>query len=329
MSASTEHRLTGLEGDNLLGFLAFLGVLRSLGTRDLQQAEGKRLLPRGAWSLDCPPLRPVLTVKSAITPSDLSKVIGEGLAMLAADHDFAGAKDLSYTRLESRGILEALARDSTLRSRSRVDLFAALMSDGAIKDDESAAVHATPLCLLFGQGHQHFLDRLAHVPAQSAPPPRGRGKLRRAISAPECISEALFEPWHRSDPTSSFRWDPEEDVRYALMAGDPTDKAYKTGTQHGANRLAAVGLAALTVAPVVGTSRTVLGVLGGKFERGFSFAWPIWRGAASLQAIRALLSHPGLREPAGLAHLGVENVLVARRISVGKFMNFSRARPLE
>lgn len=35
-------------------------------------------------------------------------------------------------------------------------------------------IDPTPLRLLFGQGHQHFLDRLARVPAQPAPPPRGR-----------------------------------------------------------------------------------------------------------------------------------------------------------
>ena len=47
------------------------------------------------------------------------------------------------------------------------------MSDAAAKDGK---IEATPLCLLFGQGHQHFLDRLAAVPNTEAPPPRGRGK---------------------------------------------------------------------------------------------------------------------------------------------------------
>jgi len=36
-----------------------------------------------------------------------------------------------------------------------------------------------------------------------------------------------------------------------------------------------------------------------------------------------------LRTPGGLAHLGVEHVLVARRISVGKFMNVTRAQPAQ
>ena len=54
----------------------------------------------------------------------------------------------------------------------------------------------------------------------------------------------------------------------------------------------------------------------------------IWTG--ELEAYSgSVLSHPELRTPGALDHLGVEDVYVARRISVGKFMNFSRARPLE
>jgi hypothetical protein len=142
------------------------------------------------------------------------------------------------------------------------------------------------------------------------------------------LSEALFQPWRRDDPTFSFRWDPDEDVRYALMAGDPTDTAYKVGTQHGANRLAAIGLAALTLVPEMRAGRVRPSIVGGASDaNGFSFTWPIWREPATLSTIRALLAHPGLRKPGALAHLGVDQVLVARRISVGKFMNFSRARP--
>jgi hypothetical protein len=201
------------------------------------------------------------------------------------------------------------------------------MSDAAIKDDKKERVDPTPLCLLFGQGHQHFLERLADVSRQPVPP-RGKGKNALILSASDCLAEALFQPWHRDDPTFSFRWDPEEDVRYALMAGDPTDVAYKAHTQHGANRLAAVGFAVLTVVPEMRAGRVRPAIIGGSAAVGFSFAWPIWRQAATLPAIRALLSHPDLRTPDGLKHLGVDHVLVAQRVSVGKYMNFSRARPI-
>jgi hypothetical protein len=118
-------------------------------------------------------------------------------------------------------------------------------------------IDPTPLCLLFGQGHQHFLDRLSSVPRQIAPPQRGKGKKAIDISELDCLAEALFGAWHYDDPTFSFRWDPAEDVRYALLPGDPTDAAYKAGTQHGANRLAAVGLATLTLVPEMRARRCV------------------------------------------------------------------------
>src|SRR5262245_39483829 len=159
--------------------------------------------------------------------------------------------------------------------------------------------------LLFGQGHQHFLDRLATVPRTDAPPPRGRGRNAVTLTAAEVLHEALFQTWTRQDPTPAFRWDPAEDRRYALRADNPSGE--KITTQHGANRLAALGLAVLTVTPTQRGKRVRLQVLGGTFERSeFVFRWPIWKEPTSLASIRTLLGHPdlttGLPE---LAHLGV------------------------
>lgn len=322
------HRLIGLEPDNLLAFLALLGLLRSLEA----VPEGKRLFPRVCWKLDDPPLRPMLRLTSPVTREEIAEITARGLVALAANHDFGdkNQSDLNYQRNEARAILDNAARVATVSVRARVDLLASLMSDAATKEDNNpntAPIAPTPLCLLFGQGHQHFLERLRKVPTESAPPPRGKGKAAVQISASECLFEALFASWHRSDPTFSFRWDPEEDVRYALMAGDPAAPTYKLGTQHGANRLAAVGITVLTMVPETRGGRIRPSVLGGSSGRdGFSFTWPIWKEPAKLSAIRAMLGHPDLRKLNGLAHLGVDHVLTANRISVGKFMNFTRAR---
>jgi hypothetical protein len=324
MTATTSHRLDGLEPDNLLAFLALLGLLRALETAD------STLHPRAAWDIDTPPLRPKLILACAVTPEEVTENAAKGIEAISACHDFGGRKDLNYSREECRALLDEEARAARPDARERADLLAALMSDAAIKDDKKEPVDPTSLCLLFGQGHQHFLDRLAGVPREPAPPPRGKGKKAVSVSASRCLGEALFQPWHRNDPTFSFRWDPEEDVRYALMAGDPTDPAYKPGTQHGANRLAAIGLGVLTLVPEVRAGRVRPNSIGGvSGAAGFSFAWPIWREPATLSAIQSLLSHPELREIDALAHLGVDHVMVARRISVGKFMNFSHARPLQ
>ena len=330
MTAATSHGLEGLEPDNLLAFLALLGLLRSLESADKERAEDEKLYPRATWDVDTPPLRPKLLLARPIGQNDVCECAARGLVVLSAAHEFGDRKDLNYSREECRLQLKQEAESSRLRERDRADLFTALMSDAAIKDDKKETVDPTPLCLLFGQGHQHFLERLASVPREPAPPPHGKGKKAVSLSEVECLGEALFQPWHRNDPTFSFRWDPEEDIRYALMAGDPTDNVYKTGTQHGANRLAAVGLSALTVAPEQRAGRVRPTMIGGRSSAdGFSFAWPIWGKPATLSAICGLLSHPDLRTLDGLRHLGVDYVLVARRISVGKFMNFTRARPIE
>lgn len=329
MPAASSHRLDGLESDNLLAFLALLGLLRALEAAERGLPEAERLRPRAAWTVEEPPLRPMLVLNRPLAPSEVAEKAAQGLDRLAASHHFDGRVDLNYNRGECRALLtqEAMAASST--ARDRVDLLAALMSDAAIKDDKKELVDPTPLCLLFGQGHQHFLERLAGVAAEPAPPKRGRGKNAVTLSASECLQEALFHPWHRSDPTPSFRWDPDEDVRYALMGGDPTDPAYKPGTQHGANRLAAVGLATLWLAPQTRAGRVRPAIVGGDFgPDGFSIAWPIWRDPATLLAVRALMLHPDLRRPGCLKHLGVDHVLVARRISVGKFMNFTRGRAI-
>lgn len=331
MTLRTVHTLEGLEPDNLLSMLCVLGLLQSVEAVDTVTDEDARLRPRIAWT--GAPLRPCLYLAHSISERELSEVVDEGINMLAVKHQFGDHKDLDHSPDEARELLRLVAMESNLDDRYAADLLAALMCDAAVKegkDSKAAVIDPTPMCLLFGGGHQHFLERLASVPQQKSPLQRGTGKTALFVSPAESIYEALYEPWHRSDRTFSFRWDAEEAVRYALMAGDPTDDAYKAFTQHGANRLAAVGISTLTVSPRTRGTRVRLGVIAGALEHGvFSFAWPIWRDPASLRAIRGLLGHPGLRQKDGLRHLGVDHVIVARRITIGKLMNFTRGTRLE
>lgn len=325
---SDRHRLGGLEPDNLLAFLALLGLVRALDESDRDRAAPDRLLTRAAFDVARSPLRPFVILSRPLTEAEFCARAAEGIERLSQDHAFGPWKDLNMPGAEARSMLIAAAAAGPA-GRDRADLLAALITDCALKEEKGPAVDPvdpTPFCLLFGQGHQHFLERLGSVPQRPAPPPRGRGKAAVTLTGPETIAEALFEPWHRSDPTQSFRWDPEEDVRYGLMAGDPTDSAYKQGTQHGANRLAAVGLAVLTVVPEVRGGRPQTAVPGSPDGR--RFRWPIWRDPARLATIRALLTHPGMNDPGRFEHLGVVEVLEARRISNGKFVNVTRGEPI-
>ena len=326
MSQHRLHVLHGLEPDNLLAFLALIGTLRALA------ASGLAPPARASWTVGAPPLRPRLHVDGSATQEGLLERLTRGAANLAKAHAFGDRADLDYTREDCRAALREAACGSSVRDRARADLLSALMHDASLKEGKDNRIDATPMCLLSAQGHQHFLKRLAEVPNMPAPVARGQGRPPASISAEICLAEALFSRWHRDDPKKnmSFRWDPAEDVRYGTMPGDPTDPAFRGGTQHGANRLAALGLSALTVVPQLRLGRVRPAIAGGARDRnGFSFAWPIWREPITLHAIVALLTHPSLREPGALSHLGVEHVMLARRISVGKFMNFSRARPID
>ncbi|MGH7089221.1 MAG: hypothetical protein ACREFQ_09995, partial [Stellaceae bacterium] len=61
MTAAKSHRLDGLEPDNLLAFLALLGLLRAL---EIKRPEWK---PRAYWEVESAPLRPVLTTREPTT----------------------------------------------------------------------------------------------------------------------------------------------------------------------------------------------------------------------------------------------------------------------
>ena len=250
----------------------------------------------------------------------------EGLAGLAERHDFDGLKDLMLSPADAARRLRE-ARDG---EEYTAMLWAALVSDAAVARDGKKA-ERTPLCLMFGQGHQHFLSRLASVPRRKAPPPRGAGRRKDEVSEIASLGEALFSAWERPDATFSFRWDPQEDVRYALRARDPTDARTKDTTQHGANRLAAIGLSCLTVVPRRRRNEVRLEIVGGSRLSGgdFVFTWPIWREPFGLAGIRALLGHPRLDEASTRMALGVVELRRARRISAGKFMNFTAADTVE
>jgi hypothetical protein len=204
-------------------------------------------------------------------------------------------------------------------------LLGSLFSDAALKDN--GTILASPLCAMFGQGHQHFLARLTSVPRGVLPKALAKHRPPPDLNAPAYLAAALFAPWARGDATDGFRWDPAEDRRYALRFKNPSGDAPLT--EHGANRLASFGLAALPGAAVMrrrGVRFLTLGAEVGA-DGGLQISWPIWTTATSLTSIQAMIGHPGLiaDNSAGLRHLGVIERRRARRVANGKYMNFTRA----
>jgi hypothetical protein len=295
----TEHRLDGLEPDNLLAFMALLGLLRSLETACPDWR------PRVRWSVDEPPLRPVLRLAMAVTTEDVTSATVAGATALAEVHRFDRSL-LDFTRNEAREALETARADPR-----RADLWAALFSDGAVDND--GLVRKTPANFL-DVARVAFLTTLSSVFSKERVP-------RRGIDT--AIADALFSTWRRPDKGLSFRWDPIEDSRHALRAQAPTDD--KQGVEHGANMLAALGLRSLVCAPVADRLET----RGVEREAGeVVFRWPIWRPALSLAAIEGLLDHPDLSDTMDEVR-DIPFVMKAGRLAPpgSRYRNVSRARP--
>lgn len=295
------HRLDGLEPDNLLAFLALLGLLRALETAS------PLWRPRAFWDVETHPWRPVLTLAEAQTEAAVAEAAAEGVSGLAKHHAATGdAKDLKLSAADFANLHTA----ADAQGRCVLD---ALCGHGAARED--GTLWPTPFAFMFGQGHQHFLARFRTVSASGSV---------------QDIAAALFAPWTRADKKEGFRWDPAEDRRYALRALDPSDD--KATTQHGANMLAAISLPLLPVTPFRrrGESRVLTPMTrygpGGQIE----FTWPLWTRVASLTSILALLRHPELaRDSPEVANLPQTAALMrARRISVGKYFNVTPAAPL-
>lgn len=303
--------MQGLEVDNLLAILALLGLLRSL---ELERPEWH---PRASWA--GPPWTAKLHLASSASQEEVAEAATAGLVKIASRFDVDGRKNVDFSPEEYRSYAERCCTDP-----ARAALASALTSEHPEK--QGGGLRAAPLILMFGQGHQNFLERLVAVPLGRCRAGATKGKPAPDLRGARSIAEALFSAWKRSDPTDAFRWDPEEDQRYAFRFGDPS-KAGAASTVHGANRLAAVGFLSFPVSPGIREA----GTPGAMRDRtGLSFVWPVWTQPLSLHAIERLMRHPLVSAAAAgaeLAQLGVAEVYAARRIANGKFMNVTRASP--
>lgn len=313
--------LRALRYDNLLAFLALLGLLRALDRARPDwhaRAFWRRAGGRG-------PFRPVVETEAEARDDDLAAEAEAGVLALAAAQDFGGRRDVDFTDADYRELVTECIGEG--RS-GRAEMLAALASDAVLRDAKKRTVQPTPLCTMFGQGHQHFLERLqkADLSETGMVPP-----LATRQDGAETIRRALFEPWdgQRDPQAGGFRWDAFEDRRYAYQYADPSSNRGKVGTVPGANRLAAV---ALPLFPVFPTSRGLATTAFGRDDDGHHLTWPIWEVPARLAAIRPLLAHPELvasaPRPARLRPHGVVEVVRARRMSAGKFVSFSRGEAL-
>lgn len=287
-------RCEGLEPGKLVAFLALLGALRSL------RVGRPNWRVRAWWSGEDP--RPELEVAGADGVEDVGIAMLDGIRAHRVALDFGGRKDPTYEPAEVRALLAEAASSHELGEAAlRLDAVSALASD-AIVDPEKGLVRPTPYCLMFGQGHQHFLKNLSLVPAVMD-------------GLPARLVAALQETWPYAEQGLTFRWDVEEDRRYALRAANPSGD--KVQTSDAGNRLAAIGMLSLTCLPA---ERYVTAPGFTRTGRRAEFRWPIWGVPMGERGVLSLLRHPFILQGTGTRPCGVRRVMAAERTSVGKFL---------
>lgn len=309
---TNEILLSGIDGANPLGFLAALGTLRVLSTdpADVQLLWKKHA---NAW-------RPVLTMEEAINKEALVEHLHAKLATSIPVDVFALGDNPSVPLDVFRPYAQASAKAALDGHRTRADFAAAFAGEHPV--DKDGKVPDTALRTMSGAGHQHFLKFMRNFIEQVRP---------------EHLQKTLFDAWRYDDPVQNMtlRWDPSDDSRYALRwsdpSGDPDRKSI--GSMWGANRLA---IEALPLFPTLPTHRQLETVgFHTQGARKTHWTWPIWNAPAGVDTVRSLLDmtdvhrsgRPGV-PPTGLDARGIVEVYRSRRLTTGKFRNFTMGVPI-
>lgn len=297
--------LSGLDGSNLLGFLAALGTLNtvSLAKPDTDWRM-KWLLHEGAWV-------PALLANRPASSDALVDLLCPALRRESAP-EFAFSKNLNVKPENFRSQAVVAQSQARLQDRRHADFIAAFGCESHETKDRKS-IQNTELRTLSGAGRQDFL-----------------GTMKKLVEATDRnhLRNSLFETWNYTDLKLGLRWDPEEDRRHALRWDNPSD-GRGVKTVRGANRLAVEALPMLPTAP----SERELQTTGfSKRDRTVLFTWPIWQVAANVDVVRSLLALPELQRsepnPVHLHAMGIVEIRRSERITVEKHRNFTHALPV-
>ena len=303
-----EFMLIGLDGGNPLGFLAAVGTLKAAS--EALPESGWRMRWRreaGQWS-------PALEGITALDQEQLIKKLAEHLKN--ADHQALSiSKNLNLTPDQFRACAQEAQDRAELANRRFADFIAAFGSETATSN-KGQQISDTAIRTMSGSGHQNFLETMLQtITATTA----------------NHLRHSLFAPWLREDQKLGLRWDPLEDRRYALRWSDPSETA--SNTERGANRLAIEALPLLPTSVNAVNKETTLETTGFRREaKGFSLTWPIWICPidinATASAIRLQEIQKEAPNPIHLEQMGIAAVYRSRRVTVGKFRNFTPAAPV-
>ena len=295
--------LSGLDGGNPLGFLAAVGTLRTVALIEPTSDWRMTWVGREAMWL------PQISSQHAITPKALIELLMRALR-LESTPEFDFAKNLRVSP-ETFGEVAREAQCRALKNDRRYADFTAAFGCETLTTDK-CEIQDTGLRTMSGAGNQHFLGTMK--------------QLVRETSASDLL-RSLFMPWTYPDRKLGLRWDPHEDRRYALRWANPS-LGDGVPTMRGANRLA---IEALPLLPTVPTGKRLETTGFTRNDRTDWFSWPIWGSTIGIDVVRSLLALAGTQRPEPdrprLYARGVVEIYRSRRITNGKYRNFSPARP--
>jgi len=293
------HLLSGLDGSNLLAFMASLGTLRLLELGRPASKPRLRWEHRGVWT-------PIL--ETDLSQAELVDALAGAARAMAAEPALAIGDNIKLTAEEFRELRERFAAEPTRVESLR--WLAAFASDGCVdRNAKDGQLEDTEFRTMQGAGHQHFLKSM---------------RANLATATADDFESDLFGAWRYARTGAPLRWDPADDRQHAYRWLDPSGD--KSGAVVGALAAAGVALPLFPAAP----SRRGLRTTGFTDARGGPvLTWPVWIPPLSLRGIASLIGHPGLQQSSPprreLASLGVADVFRSRRISVGKMRNFTPA----
>jgi hypothetical protein len=299
-----EIELIGLDGRNLLAYLAALGTLRVLTLAEPRARVLMSWVEKEWWT-------PVIHHSRIGTGEELIAALAErvcGEASVNAAWEIG--EDLTLSCAEFREHLGASALEATSATREVADYMAAFGSDVFGTGSKKEQMSDTEFRTMSGAGHQHFLGFMREI---------SRG------SDAEHLHRTLLEHWNYADSRPSLRWDPSDFRPHALRAGNPSSDPIKT--MRGANRLAVESLPMFPTVPVRGRVDTV-GFRDRNRET--QITWPIWADLLDQRTVGALLASREVQdaERSAMIQRGIVQVFRARRFTEGKYRNFSPAMAL-
>ncbi len=250
--------LSGLPGDNPLGFMAALGVQVALANQnvDHQMYWTDEPIPHPvlspAQNLD-EISRSVLDVTATwLDGPALSKSIDPGLKLKSDGPD---------------GIREYLRRGRDASSSG--SLSACLLAENRLDNSGKAK----PSDLYFTAGQQRFVSMARTILGE--------------VTEEEIVND-ISNPWSYQSGRASLMWDTVDDRDYALSAANPTDSSRNPKFSNpGAEALAIIGLSRYPC--FASPQRTLTQGCSGSWKRG-AFVWPLWSTPATAQAVRSLLA---------------------------------------